>query len=165
MSASQPSETPSPLSVSIRYAVWFAILLYVLIAIFLFVFPSKSQAAIPEQAQARLLRDVLGRLDYVDGGKFAPTESKALREGLMTLVETYQLDGATATVYVRNVSRNMLAWAASPNARQFPLQEGTSFTVFFTQVDGMKLAVQNFWIRHSDQQREEFQMVLALPAK
>lgn len=165
MSVSQSSETPGSLSVLIRYAVWFAIFLYVLIAIFLFVFPSKSQAAMSEQAQARLLYDVLGRLDYVDGGKFTPTKSQALREELMALVETYQLDGKTATVYVRNVSRNMLAWAVSPDARQFPLQESNSLKVFFTQVDGMKLAVQNFWVRHSDQQREVFQMILALPAK
>lgn len=164
MSSSQSSSSPSPLAASIRHAIWLAIFIYALVAIFLFVFSPKTQASEEQALHTQLLYDVLGRVEYDDGGRFIPVKDTAMLQELKAMITTHQLGSATATAYIRNVSRNMLAWAASPTARLLPQQELGSYTLRFVRVDDLNVAVQNFWIKHADGQREEFQMVLALPA-
>lgn len=165
MSSSQSSSSPSPLAASIRHAIWLVIFIYALVAIFALVFSPKAQASSEEQTlHTQLLYDVLGRVEYDGGGRFTPVKDAAMLQELKAMIATHQLGSATATAYIRNVSRNMLAWAASPTARLLPQQELGSYTLRFVRVDDLNVAVQNFWIKHANGQREEFQMVLALPA-
>ncbi|QTR48928.1 hypothetical protein [Candidatus Thiothrix anitrata] len=165
MSSSQPSSSPpSSPAVSVRHAILLAIFIYALVAIFLLAFSPKAQASEAETLHAHLLYNVLGRIEYDDGGRFTPVQDATMLQELKAMIATHQLGDGTATAYVRNISRNMLAWAASPTARLLPPQELGSYTLRFVQVDDLKVAVQNFWVKHQDGQREEFQMVLALPA-
>lgn len=164
MSSSKSSPEPSSITISIRYAVWLAIFIYALLTIFLFISPSEARAHGEKSLHTQLLYDVLGRLEYDEGGRFTPVKDEVMLQELEAMITTHQLGSATATAYIRNVSRNMLAWAASPTARLLPQQELGSYTLRFIRVDDLNVAIQNFWIKHTDGQREEFQMVLALPA-
>lgn len=160
--SSTPNSSP-PASPSVRHVVWIAIFIYILLAIFLAFFSPNAHAS-QQESQAKLLDDMLGRLEYSDDGTFAPVADPRMSQELASMVASHQLDGQGASAYILNLSRHTLAWGAAASPRQFvtPSVPG-DYTMQFTQLGNVRVASQNFWVKQADGQHEEFQMTLALP--
>ena len=146
-----------------QFALGFALigLMLTLIGAVLLAFPLKVTAS--QTVQGKLLYDLLGHLDYQRNGQFSAVNDERMQRRLKRLLVENHLDGINGFAYIRHLNSRTIVWGAkAPALDDRAPFSANGYELQFVHAARYQLAVQNFWVRHN-QQREEYQMVVALP--
>lgn len=153
-----------PLAQQIALGIALAGLMLVFVGGFLLAFPPKAVAN--AGLQDALLYDVLGCLEYKDGGHFTPIEDVSTKLKLKRLLAEYHLNDREGSVYIKNTATNRIAWSVLALPLVFNTQNASdTYDMQFLSNGDYRLLVQNFWVEGQSGKHETFRMVVALPVK
>ncbi|MEN9503747.1 MAG: hypothetical protein RI964_3032 [Pseudomonadota bacterium] len=148
-----------------QFALGFALigLMLTFVGAALLVFPYKATAN--QELQSELLYDLLGHLDYRGDDKFVAVDDSRMQRRLQHLLADNHLDGLSGSAYIRNRNNHSIVWRSAKSATPLDTDDvKNTYNMQFVYADHRQVAVQNFWISKSNHLREEYQMVVALPA-
>lgn len=112
--------------------------------------------------QEALLYSILGRLDYVEGGKFVTINDPAARNELEAILVTNKLDGTNGAAYIYNKRNRTLSWGKP--LMDTPLNmpfESAGDLLQFKELKNYQFAALNFWLANDNGSKEYFQLVIA----
>jgi hypothetical protein len=135
-----------------------------LVGALLLVFPPKAVAN--TGLQGDVLYDLLGCLEYRNGGRFEQIDDPSLQAKLGRLVAEYHLDGREGSAYIQNLASHAIVWGVPALPLVFD-NRGVSDTyeMQYLLSGDYRLFVQNFWVGNQAGKREAFRMVVALPVR